>query len=84
MIRRIQFALLVMVIVAVGAYDVYLSIKHQNTLFEMEENPIGRWLIALDGGDVALFMTLKMIGISLVVWALMAMFRYRRHLAEGS
>ena len=77
MLRSI-FWLLLVIVAAVAAYDVYLSIKFQDVLFAMEENPIGRWLIALDEGDVALFMTAKMIGVTAVVLTLPAIYRFRR------
>lgn len=51
-------------------YDIYVSIKTHTTLIDMELNPVGRWLIALDNG-VALFMTLKCAG-NIVVILLLA------------
>jgi len=56
------FAAQYMVIGGIGAYDTYLSIKYRDSLYESELNPIGRWLIEQDQGDVALFMGIKMAG----------------------
>ncbi len=72
------------IIAAVAAYDVYLSIKFQATLHAMEENPLGRWLIALDNGDVALFMTAKMMGTMVVLLVLPAFYRFRRNLGMAT
>ena len=70
-------ALCVTVIAAVSAYDVYWSFKTQDVLQETELNPIGRWLIAADGGDIALFMTCKMLGVVAVILAIPAIYWFR-------
>tara|TARA_Y100000034_G_scaffold136518_1_gene213536 strand:- start:1756 stop:1986 length:231 start_codon:yes stop_codon:yes gene_type:complete len=44
---------------------------------EYEQNPIGVWLMQLDGGDVALFMGLKFAGTVLVLGYLSMI--YRKH-----
>lgn len=41
------------------AIDVYFSIRLARTLPEMERNPIGRWLLHLDGGHAALLVSVK-------------------------
>jgi hypothetical protein len=83
MVRTIFWTLFV-IIAAVAAYDVYLSIKLQASLYAMEENPLGRWLIELDNGDVALFMTAKMIGTTVVLLLLPALYRYRRRIGMAT
>ena len=42
----------------ISAIDVYWSIVNQSVLWEMEQNPIGRYLIEKDGGSIALFMAI--------------------------
>jgi hypothetical protein len=46
-------------IAAVASFDVYCSIKYEYELLTEELNPIGRWLMELDGGSVSLFMACK-------------------------
>jgi hypothetical protein len=66
----------------VEAYDVYWSVKLQDTLYENELNPIGKFLISLDNGDVALFMALKVAAIILILGSLPAiMFANKAKLA---
>jgi hypothetical protein len=77
-VLKLVFWALFTLIGAVAAYDVYLSIKMRDVLHIVEENPLGRWLIALDGGDVALFMTIKMAGILVVLVSLQTLFRHHR------
>ena len=47
-------------ILLVSMVDHYLAIKLQDVMLEFEWNPLGILLIRLDGGSVALFMTIKM------------------------
>jgi hypothetical protein len=49
-------------VIIVAAIDVYFAIKLQDSLIEHELNPIGRMLINIDNGSVALFMALKFFG----------------------
>lgn len=37
-----------LVIATVAIYDIYLTFLYQKTLYEMELNPIGRWIMGLD------------------------------------
>jgi hypothetical protein len=56
----------------ISAIDIYVSIKTRAYLLYCEMNPLGRWLIRLDGGDIALFMGIKTAGtvlaLGLLVW----------------
>lgn len=65
-------------IASVSMYDVYWSFKTQDVLVEFEKNPIGTWLINMDGGDIALFMTVKMMGTMAVILAIPAIYFARR------
>lgn len=49
-------------IAAVGSYDAYLIIKFRDYIYDLEENPFGRWLMEIDGRDVSLFIGVKMFG----------------------
>src|SRR5262245_48032614 len=55
-------ALMWVFIAAVSAIDVYCSIKYELELGVEELNPVGRWLMAVDGGSVGLFMACKFLG----------------------
>ena len=64
----------------VEIYDMYLSIKLSDILYEQELNPIGRFLMRLDGGDVALFMALKMSAILIVLTGIIMFFYTKRNI----
>ncbi len=61
------------VIAAVAIYDILLTIQYRESLKQLEENPIGRWLMNLDqvdqvaASDLALFLAVKSIGTIVVL-----------------
>ena len=50
------------VIVAVSVHDGYLVLLNRRTIAEVERNPLGRWLIAADMGNVRFFLVAKVLG----------------------
>lgn len=56
------------IILAVSAFDIYLTVKYVEFLPEMELNPVGRWLLGIDNGprcqlqQAAAFITAKFAG----------------------
>ncbi len=56
------------IILAVSAFDIYLTVKYVEFLPEMELNPVGRWLLEVDSGprcqlqQAAAFITAKFAG----------------------
>ncbi len=65
------------IIGGVAAVDTYWTFKNQDFLYQYEQNPVGRWLMEQDGGDVALFMTAKMLGTLIVLCAIPLLYRFR-------
>lgn len=65
-------------IAAVSIYDAYLVILYQNVIINMEENPVGQYLIRMNGGDVTLFVVSKATGTLLVLGVLATLYRFRR------
>jgi len=75
------FTALLCFCVGVECLDVYYSIKLQDSLYENELNPVGRYLIRLDGGNVAIFMAVKVATISIVMASLPLLYCFRKKLA---
>tara|TARA_R100000008_G_C3472745_1_gene109812 strand:+ start:142 stop:477 length:336 start_codon:yes stop_codon:yes gene_type:complete len=50
------------IIVFVSAIDTYWLSKNSEFITQVEQNPIGQYLIYLDNGDVSLFIFCKFIG----------------------
>ena len=74
---KIYLACMFVWIWSVSMLDHYLTIKLSETINEYEKNPIGRFLLDADGGNVALFMTLKMIGLWLICLVLIFLYKWR-------
>ena len=69
-INKSLFLLVWLFVGFVEVYDVYWSIKLQDVLCQNELNPIGSALMSLDGGDVALFMAMKVFAIIIILGTL--------------
>ena len=65
-------------IILISLIDHYLTIKLSDTIIDMERNPIGVFLIDLDGGSVALFMTLKMLFLWVIFGIILLMYRWKK------
>ena len=74
---RISFYMQLVFISLVASYDSYLAVKLRDTLYVEELNPLGRMLIRMDNGDVALFMGLKMLGTISVLGTLLFLYYYK-------
>lgn len=73
-----------LIIGIISAIDCYWSIRLQDTLYQYEQNPLGKWLIEMGGGDVALFMMVKMIGTIVALGSLVLLYKYKRVFAHIS
>jgi hypothetical protein len=79
---KLIFALQWLVIGAISSYDCYLSIKFQDQLHHNEMNPLGKLLLDLDGGNVALFMGLKFFTTIIVLGVLVLLYDRKPGLAH--
>ncbi|WP_146373605.1 hypothetical protein [Symmachiella macrocystis] len=78
--KRLQITFLILATIIIGgvsAVDTYWTFKNQDFLYQYEQNPVGRWLMEQDGGDVALFMTFKMVGTLVVMCTIPLLYRFR-------
>ncbi len=68
--HALVFSFLWLVIASVGAVDTFLTLKYRDVMFVVEKNPVGRFLIALNGNDVTLFVVCKIAGTYLALGVL--------------
>jgi hypothetical protein len=68
-------------VTAISVHDAMLVIVNHELIVEEERNPLGQWLLALQGGDVWLFVLVKLFGTSVVCAILLTLFRSRPTLA---
>jgi hypothetical protein len=61
--------------------DHYYTIKLDHYILIEERNPVGLYLINLDGGSVALFMTIKMISLWGIAGILIYLYKYKTRYA---
>ena len=62
----------------VSAIDTYLTFRFKDLMWQLESNPVGRYLIAVDGGSVNVFIRTKVAGTIVVLSVLAALHVYRR------
>ena len=68
------------VIGTISAIDLYWIGKTRSVIAEHEQNPVGTYLIGLDGGDVSLFMAAKFAGTMLALYIILTLKRLKfRH-----
>ena len=70
-----------LIVVAVSVHDAMLVVVNHESIYNAEQNPVGKWLIELQGGEVWLFVFAKLAGTA-VVWAiLITLYRHRPPMA---
>ena len=70
---QLWFPAAIVMIAAVSLYDTYLIVRFAEVIHLMEENPIGRWLVEISGGQVEVFVRVKLAGTLLVLSMLIFM-----------
>ena len=65
-------------VIMVSMLDHYYTIKLQENILDYEQNPIGTFLIKLDSGSVALFMTVKMICLWILVITIITLYNIKK------
>ena len=68
-------------IAAVSVHDAVLVVVHQEVISQFERNPLGRWLLQLHGGEVWLFVAVKLAGTAVVCKVLFRLYQYRSGIA---
>tara|TARA_R110002051_G_scaffold256769_1_gene315840 strand:+ start:387 stop:896 length:510 start_codon:yes stop_codon:yes gene_type:complete len=81
MIKNVIYGFLWFSIGLISAVDVYWSIVLQDVLVETELNPMGKFLINIASGDIALFMCFKVAGLVVVLGLLTVLYSYKKRLA---
>jgi hypothetical protein len=69
------------IIAMISVHDALLLIVNHEVIHEEERNPLGQWLISMDGGEVRLFVLVKLLGTSIVCATLIRLFAYQRRMA---
>src|SRR5579872_2122658 len=68
-------------VAGVSLYDGYLVVRTGSMISEFEQNPVGRYLIKCDDGDVDIFLRVKAAGTLVSLVGLCLLHRHSRRLA---
>jgi tellurite resistance protein TehA-like permease len=74
------FAICCVVVIAISVHDALLVVLYRSTINQFEENPVGKWLLEIQGGSVGLFVSLKLIGTAVVLTVLITLYQIRPRL----
>jgi len=74
--RSVLVACFALLIAVISIHDAALVVLNDEVIQQSEQNPIGRWLINLAGGEVFPFVFAKLIGTTTVCAMILAMLRY--------
>jgi len=78
---KYYYGIMWLVIGVISSVDLYWSIVYQNYLYDIELNPLGRLLIAMENGGVALFMAVKMLGTIVALGVLVVLYHWKKEYA---
>jgi hypothetical protein len=62
----------------ISSYDTYLTVLLRDSMKDVEENPMARWIMSLSNWDVSLFIGIKMATTIMVLGILFAIFIHWR------
>jgi len=74
---QLWFPAFIVIIAAVSIYDTYLIVRFEDSICCLEENPVGVWLLEIAGGEIGVFVRVKLAGTILVLSILMLMRKWR-------
>lgn len=69
------YAAALLFVAVVSLYDGYLVIRTGELILDFEKNPVGLYLIQLNGGDPSLFLAAKAVGTFFVLAALAMLYQ---------
>ena len=78
---KVLFYAGLLLIATVSVHDTFLVILTDRVIQDTEWNPIGRWPIQWQGGEVWLFLAVKFFGTSIVCGVLLTLFEHRQRIA---
>lgn len=78
---EVVFAACCLLVMAISVHDAMLVVLNADIIEEVERNPVGRWLIELQGGEVWLFVVVKLAGTAIASAILVTLYELRARLA---
>ena len=78
--KQLLAVIVLLLILLVSGYDSYKVIEDREQLLYLEQNPVAKWLMELDGGEMAYLLAAKTIGTGIVAGSVTWMI-VKRHTA---
>ena len=78
---KYYYAAMWLIIGIISSIDIYWAITNQDMMMELEENPVGRYLIEKDDGSIALFMCVKVAGTVIALGSLVILYHWKKKYA---
>lgn len=78
--KVLLFAACCLFVAAVSVHDATLVVLNDGVIVQEEQNPLGRWLLDLQGGEVWLFVLVKLVGTAVVCATLITLYRHRQRI----
>lgn len=79
--QQLLFGACCLIVAIVSVHDAFLVVLNDDVIAQFEQNPLGRWLLDLQGGDIWLFVLVKLMGTAVVCATLIVLYRIRRQIA---
>lgn len=76
--QLLLFAVLLVLIMCISVHDAALVVLNRGVIAEMEQNPLGRWLITVNRGEVWLLVAVKLAGTAAAGAVLIEIYRLSR------
>jgi hypothetical protein len=74
---NLWFPAFIVIIAAVSIYDTYLIVRFREVICATESNPVGIWLLDIAGGQIGVFVRVKLAGTVVVLSTLILMWKWR-------
>jgi hypothetical protein len=78
--RALLFTACCLCVAAVSVHDAILVILNDEVIVQGEQNPMGRFLLDAQGGEVGLFVLVKLAGTAVVCATLITLYQHRRRI----
>lgn len=80
-LRQIILGVCCLLIATISVHDAALIVTNHEVINEVEQNPIGLWLLDLQNGQVWLFVFAKLFGTALVCAVILTIYNHQQRIA---
>lgn len=78
--QAVAFVLCCLFVAAVSVHDAMLIVVNHQVISDVEQNPLGKWLLQVHDGEVWLFVLVKLAATALVCAVLVSLYQHKQRL----